>query len=84
MGDLKDVRLMYLKAILFLGIGVLSSGLILLLTGSWQIAVLLTLSIWSFCRLYYFLFYVIEHYVDGEYEFAGILSFLRWKLQRKK
>lgn len=84
MGDLKDFRLMYLKAILFLGIGVLSAGLILLLTGSRQIAVLLALSIWSFCRLYYFLFYVIEHYIDSEYKFAGILSFLRWKLQRKK
>lgn len=52
---------MYLKGILFLGIGLLSSGLILVLAGSWQVAFLLILAIWSFCRLYYFVFYVIEH-----------------------
>jgi len=84
MADLKDPRLMYLKGILFLGIGLLSSGLILLLSGSWQMAVLLVLAIWSFCRLYYFMFYVIEHYIDGNFKFAGILSFLRYLLTPQK
>jgi len=84
MADLKDPRLMYLKGILFLGIGLLSSGLILLLSGSWQMAVLLVLAIWSFCRLYYFIFYVIEHYIDGNFKFAGILSFLRYLLTPQK
>jgi len=84
MADLKDPRLMYLKGVLFLGIGLLSSGLILLLTGSWQVAVLLVLAIWSFCRLYYFMFYVIEHYIDGNFKFAGILSFLRYLLTPQK
>jgi len=84
MADLKDPRLMYLKGILFLGIGLLSSGLILLLTGSWQVAVLLVLAIWSFCRLYYFMFYVIEHYIDENFKFAGILSFLRYLLTPQK
>jgi len=84
MADLKDPRLMYLKGILFLGIGLLSSGLILLLAGSWQVAVLLVLAIWSFCRLYYFMFYVIEHYIDENFKFAGILSFLRYLLTPQK
>jgi len=84
MADLKDPRLMYLKGILFLGIGLLSSGLILLLSGSWQMAVLLVLAIWSFCRLYYFMFYVIEHYIDENFKFAGILSFLRYLLTPQK
>ena len=84
MADLKDPRLMYLKGILFLGIGLLSSGLILLLAGSWQVAVLLVLAIWSFCRLYYFMFYVIEHYIDGSFKFAGILSFLRYLFTPQK
>ena len=75
---------MYLKGILFLGIGLLSSGLILLLAGSWQVAVLLVLAIWSFCRLYYFMFYVIEHYIDGSFKFAGILSFLRYLFTPQK
>ncbi|MCA9092870.1 MAG: hypothetical protein KDA68_05255 [Planctomycetaceae bacterium] len=84
MADLKDPRLMYLKGILFLGIGLLSSGLLLLLAGTWQVAVLLVLAIWSFCRLYYFMFYVIEHYVDGSFKFAGILSFLRYLFTPQK
>jgi len=52
----KTARLMYLKAILFLGIGVVSVGLILIEYGSIRVALLLGLSIWSFCRLYYFMF----------------------------
>lgn len=38
-------------------------------------AVLLALSIWGFCRAYYFAFYVIEKYVDPEFRFSGLLSF---------
>ena len=84
MTDLKDPRWMYLKGILFLGIGILSSGLILIQTGSWQVAILLGLAIWSFCRLYYFMFYVIEHYIDSSYKFAGIISFLRYLMRSWK
>ena len=84
MTDLKNPRWMYLKGILFLGIGLLSSGLILIQAGSWQIAILLLLAIWSFCRLYYFMFYVIEHYIDDSFKFAGILSFLRYVISSRK
>lgn len=84
MSDLKDPRLMYLKGVLFLGIGLLSSALILVLAGSWQVAFLLILAIWSFCRLYYFMFYVIEHYIDSSYKFAGIISFLRYLMTSRK
>jgi hypothetical protein len=37
-------------------------------------AVLLGLAIWSFARLYYFAFYVIERYVDPSYRFSGLTS----------
>lgn len=83
MGDLKDPRLMYLKAVLFLGIGLLSCAGILLEHFTWQTGALLALAIWSFARLYYFMFYVIEHYIDGEYRFAGIWSFIIY-LWRKR
>jgi len=48
---------------------------------------LLCLMIWAFCRAYYFAFYVIEHYTDGDFRYAGLLDFVRylfgqWK-QRK-
>jgi hypothetical protein len=38
----------------------------------------LALSVWCFCRFYYFAFYVIEHYVDPGYRFAGLWSFVRY------
>jgi hypothetical protein len=35
-------------------------------------ALLLVLVIWSFCRAYYFSFYVLERYVDPGFKFAGL------------
>lgn len=83
LGDLKDARLMYLKAALFLLAGVLCVAGILVETQSLRVAVLLAIAVWSFCRLYYFMFYVIEKYVDPGYRFDGIGSFLRYVWQRR-
>jgi hypothetical protein len=84
MGDLKDARLMYLKAVLFLLIGIMSITGILVTYFSWQIVLLLLLTIWSFCRLYYFCFYVIEKYIDPQFKFAGLYSVFvyLWKKSR--
>ena len=51
---------MYLKAALFLVIGLLSLTALLLDSPTLRTAFLLLLTIWAFCRLYYFFFYVIE------------------------
>ena len=64
-----------LKGILFLLVGVLSAVLLWLEQPTLKIALLLGLSIWCFCRFYYFAFYVIEHYVEPGYRFSGIASF---------
>ncbi|MEN1678321.1 MAG: hypothetical protein AAGJ46_01925 [Planctomycetota bacterium] len=84
MGDLRDPRLMYLKAGLLLAIGAIAVTLLLIRHPSWQTALLLGLAIWAFCRAYYFAFYVIEHYIDGEYRFAGLISFLRYLLSGRR
>ena len=81
MSDLSDPRLIYLKGFLFLAGGTIASALILLEHGSWEMASLLAIAVWSFCRFYYFAFYVIEHYVDPGYRFAGLWDFLRWLLR---
>ncbi|WP_309706864.1 hypothetical protein [Armatimonas sp.] len=83
MGDLKDPRLMYLKAGLFLLAGCGSVAGILVEFPSVRLAALLAIALWSFCRLYYFAFYVIEHYIDPGYRFAGLGSFLLYLLRRK-
>src|SRR5262245_49983696 len=72
MPDLKDPRLMYLKAWLFLIAGLGAAAGILIELHSLRIALLLAITVWSFCRLYYFLFYVIERYIDPEQKFPGL------------
>jgi hypothetical protein len=84
MRDLKNPRLMYLKAVLFVFIGLLSAAILLLDHPSWKAAGLLVLTVWAFARAYYFVFYVVEHYIDPSYRFAGITSFVRYLLGRPK
>ncbi len=83
MGDLKNPRLIYLKGMLFLLGSILASGTLLLENLSLRNAILLAIAIWCSARFYYFMFYVIEHYVDGEYRFAGLWSFLVYLCQSK-
>lgn len=84
MPDLKSPRLMYLKAGLLVAIGFVASALLLLLHPDWRVVVLLAVAVWAFCRAYYFAFYVIEHYVDGEYKFAGLVDFAKYLLHHRK
>jgi hypothetical protein len=82
MTDLKSKFLIYLKAALFLLIGVTSTVLLLAPNLTPQNLILFILAIWSFCRAYYFAFYVIEHYVDPSFRFAGLTSFFLYLLKR--
>jgi hypothetical protein len=84
LGDLKSPRLIYFKGFLFLVAGTLSAGSILLENATIRTAFLLGTAIWSFCRLYYFMVYVIEKYVDENYRFAGIYSFLVYIIRKRK
>lgn len=84
MADLKNVRLIYLKGGLFLVILVASVYLILQESASIRVAGLLVLVVWSSARLYYFMFYVIEKYVDRSYRFSGIGSFVAYLFRRQK
>ncbi|MBN2293457.1 MAG: hypothetical protein JXM70_13590 [Pirellulales bacterium] len=81
MADLKNPKLIYLKGWLFLAILMVSSGMVLYETKSWKIAGLLALIVWSSARFYYFMFYVIENYVDAKFKFSGVSSFIRYFLQ---
>lgn len=83
MADLKNPRLIIAKGFLFLLTGLLAGGVLLLLFPHWQVALLSAVMIWSFCRFYYFAFYVLEHYVEGDYRFAGLGSFVRYFLRQR-
>ena len=75
---------MWAKAILFVLIGVSSCALILVELPTLRIFVLLCLAIWSFCRAYYFAFYVLEHYIDPSFRYSGLFSLVRHLMTQKK
>jgi hypothetical protein len=84
MKDLTNPFWIKLKGILFLLIGIVAVVLIFLDNPRWQTGGLLVVAVWSFCRFYYFAFYVIEKYVDQSYKFSGLFSFVKYLFQRRK
>jgi len=82
MRDLTSARLMALKAVLFVAVGVLAGGLLILQSPAWKTVALLAAAIWAFARAYYFAFYVIEKYIDPSFRFAGLWSVTRYFLTR--
>ncbi len=83
MRDLTDPRLIYFKGLLFLLCGIVAAVSLMLRSPYWQTVVLLGISVWCFCRFYYFAFYVIQHYVDDRFRFAGLLDFARYLWKRR-
>ncbi len=83
MRDIQSHRLIWLKGGLFLALGLGSAVLLLAETATLKTALLLALTIWGFCRAYYFAFYVIGHYVDPSYRFSGLFSFAAYLVRKK-
>lgn len=84
MKDLTSPFWIRLKGWLFLLVGSAAAVFLFLDNPKWQTAVMLAVAVWSFCRFYYFAFYVIEKYVDPAYKFSGLISFARHQLGRKR
>jgi len=84
MKDLTNLRWIKFKGILFLVVGLLSFVLIVVAHPEIVNVLLLCVTIWCFCRFYYFAFYVIEHYVDSTYRFSGLWSFARYLFSRRQ
>lgn len=82
MADITSPRLLYLKGGLFLLGGVMAGMLLILESPHLKTVVLLCLCIWCFARAYYFAFYVIEHYIDPSFRFAGLGSFIKYSVAR--
>lgn len=81
--NLKSKKAIYLKAVLFLLILILSIFLNLTSEEFNLRVVSLALIVWSSARIYYFIFYVIEHYVDGEFRFSGLFDFLKYMVKKR-
>ena len=83
MSNIQDPRLLWLKGGLFVLLGLISLGLVVLLSGNFFVVLATLIAIWAFCRAYYFAFYVVERYIDRRYRFAGLTSVLNYWLSTK-
>jgi Na+-transporting NADH:ubiquinone oxidoreductase subunit NqrD len=84
MRELTIAPLMLLKAALLLAIGIVSAALLIAAAPTLSTAVLLALCVWSFSRVYYFAFYVIERYIDPSFRFSGLMSVVLWMMRRRR
>jgi hypothetical protein len=82
--DLTNPTWIKAKGILFLLLGLFASTLLFLNHPTVKFVFLFLVAVWSFCRFYYFAFYVIEHYVDPDYRFSGLFSFLKYLTRTKR
>ncbi len=81
--DITSKKLIALKGVLFLLLGFLSGTLLILDRPTITTLLLLLITIWSFARFYYFMFYVITNYVDSDYKYSGFISFIRYWLSKR-
>ena len=84
MKDLESKPWIVVKGVMFLVIAVASAALILIERPSLELAALLALLVWACCRFYYFLFYVLERYVDPTMRYAGLLDLLLGMQKRRQ
>jgi hypothetical protein len=76
MRELSSKRLIVAKGLMFLVLAGMAATLLLLEAPSLRVALLLAILAWASCRFYYFLFYVLQHYVDPELRYAGLIALL--------
>lgn len=79
--DLQNPRWMYMKAVCFALIVLISAAGLLFPVFSWRVLVLVCLLVWASARFYYFCFYVIERYIDPSFRFSGMGSVLGYLLR---
>lgn len=84
MRDIASHRLLVIKGALFLLLGLAAAGILIVEAPRLSTVVLLAIAIWAFARAYYFAFYVIEHYIDVSYRFAGLRSAITFLVYSKR
>jgi len=81
--DIKSKRLLHAKGFLFLILGITAAGAIFIESQNIRTVVLLLITIWAFCRFYYYLFYVLEKYICRDQKYAGILDALKYVIRSR-
>jgi hypothetical protein len=83
LGDIKSKRLIHIKGWLFFVLALIAVVGLLVPNFSWHNLALLAIAIWAASRWYYYLFYVIEHYVDSEFKFSSVTAAISYLLRHK-
>ncbi len=78
--DIRSAKWLYAKGILFAVLALVAGGSLILQAPHLDILALLVICVWASCRAYYFAFYVIEHYVDPDFRFAGLVDFAKYAI----
>lgn len=81
--DITNPRILKLKGLLLLVLGITSGGLFVGLAPSWRVLLLLSVCVWAFARFYYFAFYVMQHYADPAFRYSGLIDLAKHLLRRK-
>ena len=68
---------------MFLGIAAIAGALLLFESPTIRTVILVALLVWAACRFYYFIFYVLERYVDPSLRYAGIIALVRAILAKR-
>jgi hypothetical protein len=76
MRELSSKRLIVAKGLMFLVLAGMAATLLIIEAPSLRVAILIAILVWASCRFYYFLFYVLQHYVDPNLRYAGLLALL--------
>jgi hypothetical protein len=82
MHDLSSKRWIIAKGAMLALIALLAAAALFVEQPSLRRAALLVVLVWAACRFYYFLFYVLERYVDPRLRYAGLLALARNLWQR--
>ncbi|MBN2591694.1 MAG: hypothetical protein JXA96_17645 [Sedimentisphaerales bacterium] len=77
MADLKSKRLIVIKGLLFISIVFISAIGIVIYCPRIEVIALLLILIWAAARSYYFLFYVLEKYVDPKLKYTGLIDLIK-------
>ena len=83
MTDLRSKRWIVAKGVMFAVIALAAAALILSEMPSPRMTALVALLVWASCRFYYFLFYVLERYVDPTMRYAGLFDLLMGMKERR-
>ena len=82
--DIRIPWLIHVKAALFVLLGVVSSAMLFLEMPTVRTVALLSIAIWSFCRFYYYLFYVLDRFLGRDKRFSSVFDALLFLLFPKR